>query len=218
MKIYPIDFLLINLAMLVLGALSLLTAWALSLDNAYHVLLDLAVFLLAYGAYTALLLALVRKFKPYPVGQFSMDSLEFTYWKVAAVLTSVAEKALGPFTNVMSQAAINSLLGAHVGKNVAFGGVLRDYPLLHFDEYSTVGQSSVITAHLITHDHILMQPVHISRNAVVGVNCTVMPGVTLGENAVLVAGSVATVGMQIPANEMWGGSPARKLKNLTPPA
>ncbi len=176
-------------------------------------MLDLAVVLLAYGLYSALLLAVLRKFRPYPVGQFSMDSPEFTYWKLNAVLTDLAVKALGPFTTVFTQAPIHAVLGAHVGKQPAFGGVLRDLPLLYFADFCTIGQNSVITAHAITHDEIILKPIKVGANAVVGINCTVMPGVTLGDNAVLMPGSVAIKDTHIPANEVWVGIPAKYKKN-----
>jgi acetyltransferase-like isoleucine patch superfamily enzyme len=59
-----------------------------------------------------------------------------------------------------------------------------------------------------------MAPVRIGRGAVVGINCVVMPGVELGDGAVLAPGGVATAGTRIPAHELWGGIPARKLKDL----
>lgn len=49
----------------------------------------------------------------------------------------------------------------------------------------------------------------IGKNATVLVNAIVLPGVTLGEGAVLAAGGVAT--KDIPAFEIWGGVPAKKL-------
>lgn len=45
--------------------------------------------------------------------------------------------------------------------------------------------------------------------AAVLTNAVVLPGVTLGEGAVLAAGGVAT--RDIPAWEIWGGVPARKM-------
>ena len=128
MKTTATHYLLFTLGLTLLICLAVITTWVLSIDNPYHVVLDVAVFLLAYGFYTAALLAIVRKFRPYPVGRFSMDLPEFTHWKLNTILTDLAEKTLGPFTTLFTQAAINALLGAHVGKQTAFGGVIRDLP------------------------------------------------------------------------------------------
>ncbi len=216
MKTTAVDFLLSTLFISLLLALALLTTWGLSLDNGYHVLIDLAVFLLSYGLYTCTLLLLLRRFRPYPEGCFSMDSWQFAYWKLVAVLTDLAEKTLRPFTTVFNQPLVYLLFGANVGKDTALAGILRDHPLLQIGDYATIGQNSVITAHAITHDQVVLMPVVIGDNAVVGVNCTVLPGVRLGENAVLAPGAVATLGTDIPPNELWGGIPARKIKDLPP--
>ena len=49
----------------------------------------------------------------------------------------------------------------------------------------------------------------LSRYSIVFTNATVMPGVTIGEGAVLAAGAVAT--KDVPAWEIWAGVPARKI-------
>ncbi|OUN38705.1 hypothetical protein B5G28_08415 [Faecalibacterium sp. An77] len=54
--------------------------------------------------------------------------------------------------------------------------------------------------------------VHICSNAFIGGGTMVLKGVTIGENAVIGAGSIVT--KNIPANEIWAGSPAVFIKNL----
>ena len=55
--------------------------------------------------------------------------------------------------------------------------------------------------------------VRLSRWSIVFCNAIVLPGVTLGEGAVLGAGSVATE--DIPPWEVWAGNPARRLRSRT---
>jgi acetyltransferase-like isoleucine patch superfamily enzyme len=54
--------------------------------------------------------------------------------------------------------------------------------------------------------------VHAQRNVIVFSGATILPGVTLGENCVVAAGAV--VRSDVPAFEIWGGVPARKLGEL----
>lgn len=54
--------------------------------------------------------------------------------------------------------------------------------------------------------------VHVKRDAIVFCNATVLPGVTIGENAVVAAGAV--VNADVPAREIWGGVPARKIGDV----
>ena len=50
-------------------------------------------------------------------------------------------------------------------------------------------------------------PVVIKKAAKVGAHCTIMPGVTIGEGAVI--GAHSLVKQDVPAGEMWFGIPAR---------
>jgi len=211
-KTTALDGLLIGSCVLALVALSTLTVLALPSAGTYRVIIDAAVFLLAYGVYTMILLALLRKRWPYPHGTFSMDSGAFTWWKLNAVLVDLASKALSPYRLVFTESLLHAGFGATVRSQTAIAGVLRDHPMLEIDERATIGQNSVITAHAITGDVIVIKPIRIGRSAVVGVNCVVMPGVELGDHAVLAPGAVAIVDTKIPANELWGGIPARKIR------
>ncbi|HDM8140765.1 TPA: sugar O-acetyltransferase [Vibrio harveyi] len=55
-------------------------------------------------------------------------------------------------------------------------------------------------------------PVHIGNNVWIGANSVVLPGVTIGENSVIGAGSVVT--KDIPANVVAVGNPCRVLREI----
>ncbi len=55
-------------------------------------------------------------------------------------------------------------------------------------------------------------PVHIGRNCWFGAGCIVLPGVTIGDNVVVGAGSVVT--KDIPSNVVVVGNPARILREI----
>lgn len=52
----------------------------------------------------------------------------------------------------------------------------------------------------------------IKKGASIGANATILPGITVGENAMIGAGSVVT--KDIPANEVWVGNPAGFYKKV----
>ena len=56
-------------------------------------------------------------------------------------------------------------------------------------------------------------PVHIGRNVWLGADACVMPGVTIGDNTVIGAGSVVTA--DIPANVVAVGNPCRVLREIS---
>jgi acetyltransferase-like isoleucine patch superfamily enzyme len=51
----------------------------------------------------------------------------------------------------------------------------------------------------------------IGKGASLGANCTILPGITIGENAMIGAGAVVT--RSVPANVTVVGNPARILKS-----
>ena len=59
---------------------------------------------------------------------------------------------------------------------------------------------------------LVPKPVHIKKNAWIGASATILPGVTVGENAVVAAGAV--VSKDVPANTVVGGIPAKVIKTI----
>ena len=56
-------------------------------------------------------------------------------------------------------------------------------------------------------------PIHIGNKVWIGANSVVLPGVTIGENSVIGAGSIVT--RDIPANVVAVGNPCRVLREIT---
>jgi len=54
--------------------------------------------------------------------------------------------------------------------------------------------------------------IHIKKNAWIGTGATILPGVTVGENAVVAAGAV--VSKDVPDNTIVGGIPAKVIKSI----
>lgn len=74
---------------------------------------------------------------------------------------------------------------------------------------------------LITENHpidptnrraLIGKPILIKRNAWIGAAATILPGITIGENAIVAAGAV--VSKDVPANTVVGGIPAKFIKTI----
>lgn len=85
----------------------------------------------------------------------------------------------------------------------------------------TIDDGAQIAANvqLISNNHdldrrwiITCKPVHICRNVWIGAGATILPGVTVGENAVVGAGSVVT--HDVEPNTIVAGNPARVIKYI----
>lgn len=55
-------------------------------------------------------------------------------------------------------------------------------------------------------------PVILHKNAFIGAYTIILKGVSIGENSVVAAGAVVV--KSIPDNQMWGGNPAKFIKNI----
>ena len=105
------------------------------------------------------------------------------------------------------------LAGAKVGSGAAFGlGATID---IFFPEQIEVGKDAIIGYNTVLLGHEFLQgeyrtgKVEIGARAMLGANCTVLPGVSVGEGAKVAAMSL--VNRDIPAGQTWGGIPAMKI-------
>lgn len=62
------------------------------------------------------------------------------------------------------------------------------------------------------HRILLCKPVVIKKNAWIGAGVTILPGVTIGENAIV--GAAAVVTKDVPANTIVVGNPARIVRKV----
>ncbi|CAH0122044.1 2,3,4,5-tetrahydropyridine-2,6-dicarboxylate N-acetyltransferase [Paenibacillus sp. CECT 9249] len=106
------------------------------------------------------------------------------------------------------------ILGMNVSKDAAFGlMVMVD---VFFPERITVGDNSVIgyNTTILAHEYLISEyrlgDVRIGANVMIGANSTVLPGVTIGDNAVVAAGSI--VHKDVAPGAFVGGNPLRDMK------
>lgn len=65
---------------------------------------------------------------------------------------------------------------------------------------------------LYDHQVLTCKPVLLKRNCWIGAGATILPGITVGENAVVAAGAVVT--KDVEDNTVVGGNPAKIIKRL----
>lgn len=106
------------------------------------------------------------------------------------------------------------LLKVKVGEHTAFGlMVMVD---VFFPQLITVGKNSVIgyNTTILAHEYLIKEyrlgEVIIGDEVLIGANTTILPGVTIGDRAVVAAGSV--VHKDVEAGTFVGGNPLRVLE------
>lgn len=65
---------------------------------------------------------------------------------------------------------------------------------------------------LYDHQILTCKPVRLKRNCWIGAGATILPGITVGENAVVAAGAVVT--KDVENNTVVGGNPAKVIKRI----
>lgn len=105
----------------------------------------------------------------------------------------------------ISNTCICSMTGVYIDDYVLIGGNCKIYDT---DFHSLYPVYRMAEKDL----DIKSQPIHINKNVFIGSSVIILKGVTIGENAVVGAGSVVT--KNIPRNEIWAGNPAKFIKKL----
>jgi len=123
---------------------------------------------------------------------------------------------------------LERLRGVKIGKRVFLGGGnildrVRPDLITIEDEVSISGGVYILThsnptapiRKILGETSHIISPVHIKRGAWIAVNVVILPGVTIGENAIVSAGSV--VMKDVPPATIVGVAPARFLKEIKKP-
>ena len=108
---------------------------------------------------------------------------------------------------------IYQILGARLGDNTYSSGIILDPPMIEIGSNSIVGQFALLVPHVIEGSKLAHYKIRIGNNVTVGAHSVVLSGVTIGDNAIVATGAVVSKGTRIGPNEVWGGVPAKLLKN-----
>ena len=107
-----------------------------------------------------------------------------------------------------------------LGKNVFINSGCRfqDQGGITIDDGALIGHNAVLAT--LNHNpdpekrnNLLPAPIHIGKKVWLGANVTVLPGVTIGDNAIVAAGAVVT--RDVEPNTVVGGVPARLIKKIS---
>ena len=139
--------------------------------------------------------------------------------KIRQFLSQIIDSEIDKSVTIFTPFHINYGKNTQIGKNVFInfdcvfldlGGIIIEDGVLIAPKVCLLSEGHPISPeqrHSLVPKHI-----HIKKNAWIGANATILHGVTIGQNAVVAAGSVVT--KDVPDNVVVGGIPAQILKEL----
>jgi acetyltransferase-like isoleucine patch superfamily enzyme len=139
--------------------------------------------------------------------------------QIRELLSEITGIALDASTTVLPPFHINLGIFTRIGKNVFInhgcsfldiGGITIEDEVLIGPKVSVITESHPLNPS--ERKALVVKPVVIKRNAWIGAGATILPGVTIGENAVVAAGAV--VSKDVPANTVVAGIPAKVVKTI----
>lgn len=165
--------------------------------------------------------------KEYEAAIEHMDSTRKLCFEINNTFTKILE--LNPLFHEVFQTKLHE--GVHIvppvqidfGKQITIGkNVFINHSLtcmsaggITIDDNVQIGPN--VTMVTTNHDFddrysLCCKGIHIKENVWIGANVVIMPGVTIGENAIIAGGALVT--KDVEANTIVGGNPAKVLKTL----
>ena len=144
------------------------------------------------------------------------------YWSVRMDTPPYRLFSLGQNSVVESYSCINNAVGdVIIGDHTRIGIHNTIIGPVTIGSHVNLAQSITVTAlnhnfsdttRRIDEQGISTNPVTIEDDVWIGANAVILPGVTIGQHAVVAAGAVVTA--DVPANTVVGGVPARIIKKI----
>lgn len=130
------------------------------------------------------------------------------FWKVARNFIVIQAARYTPFLG-MKNWMYKTFLGMKVGDKTSFAlMVMLD---VMFPEKISVGRNSVIgyNTTLLAHEYLIKEyrlgEIKIGSEVMIGANCTILPGIEIGDGAIVSAGTL--VHKDVPPGAFVGGNP-----------
>ena len=138
----------------------------------------------------------------------------FNPWRILVLKTFGANLSGMPF--IHSTARIQIPWNLTMKNRSCLGECANAYSLgkIKIMEGATIAQESYLCTG--THDfndpnlQLITKPITVGKNAFIGARAMILPGVCIGDRAIV--GAMSVVSKTVPKNEVWTGNPASPLK------
>ena len=104
-------------------------------------------------------------------------------------------------------------MGCKIGKNSFISSDrINDPYMVSIGNNSIIGSKVIITPHLAEKNDLVLSPVTIGNNCLIGLGAQINPGCVIGDGVVIASRAIVPKYTNIPENEVWAGIPAKRIK------
>jgi len=155
-------------------------------------------------------LLLPTRVRPYRGGYYTLAAVP---WFLHNGLFYLVRFTFLPFVTLLPQGvwflkAMGMKIGRHAFINTEY---ISDPSLITIGDDAVIGGSVRLCAHYGGGGNLVIAPVRVGHRATLGLACSVMGDVVIGDDAVILPHSVLLPGSRVGPGEIWGGVPARPI-------
>ncbi len=139
--------------------------------------------------------------------------------EIRKILSEITGTAIDETVAIFPPFYINYGKALSIGKNVfinfnctflALGGIVIEDNVLVGPDVKILSEGHSLPP--VERQSLVPGKIHIKQNAWIGAGATILPGISVGENAVIAAGAVVT--RDVPANAVVAGIPAKIIRSI----
>ncbi len=149
-------------------------------------------------------------------GEYPFFSSEAIKWAVVNAMMLIVNYTFMDFMKLTPLLPLYyQLMGAKVGRRVQINTKsLADVSLIEIGDDSVVGGDVVLIGHLAEHGKLKLKRTVIGKKVTIGLGAVIMPGVGIGDRALIAARAVLPKNTQVPENTLFAGMPAKYVRHL----
>lgn len=139
--------------------------------------------------------------------------------EIRQLLSQITEREIDASVDIFTPLYINYGKHTKIGKHVFinFNCIFLDLGGITIEDHVQIAPkvSLLSEGHPVSpgnRQSLLVAPIHIKKNAWIGANATILPGVTIGQNSIVAAGAVIT--KDVPDNTVAAGIPAKVIRTI----
>lgn len=144
-------------------------------------------------------------------GIHRLGSVAMLKWMMASALYIVVRFTFMEFILLTPFCPLfYKLMGARIGKNVQINSDrVGDISILEIGDNSVIGGNATVICHSFEKNGLNIKKVKIGKNVIVGLNSIIMPGVVIGDHAVIAAGAILPKDTKVEPHSVHYGADRR---------